>query len=47
MSTAGTESPVLVDSEYEDWPELPACSLCLALNTSDYCHHTGQYRAQS
>ena len=32
----------LVTPDYDDWPDLPACSLCLSLNTSDYCHHTGQ-----
>ena len=39
-----SETPVLMTLEYDDYPdpELPACSLCLTLNTSEYCHHTGQ-----
>ena len=43
LSTADPRSfSDLVTPDYDDWPDLPACSLCLSLNTSDYCHHTGQ-----
>ena len=48
MMTPGYDDypDLMMTPRYDDYPDpdLPTCSLCLSLNTSDYCHHTGQFQ---